>query len=144
VAPELPAPPQAWVEQKNGAVVRCAVGYRRYEGLEAAAALGRLYTPLRLFVTSSSRRSSWPERFAMARRSARMPSPCHALSAVAGRCVRRRATATYTTLESVRLLKTIREIHQELVGLADHPALGLAAAPTASTLEQFLSGLRTA
>ena len=41
---------QAWVEQKNGAVVRRAVGYRRYEGLEAAAALGRLYTALRLFV----------------------------------------------------------------------------------------------
>ena len=41
---------QAWVEQKNGAVVRRAVGYRRYEGLEAAAALARLYTSLRLFV----------------------------------------------------------------------------------------------
>ena len=41
---------QAWVEQKNGAVVRRAVGYRRYEGLEAAAALARLYSSLRLFV----------------------------------------------------------------------------------------------
>ena len=35
---------QAWVEQKNGAVVRRIVGYRRFEGLEAAAALARLYT----------------------------------------------------------------------------------------------------
>ena len=34
---------QAWVEQKNGAVVSRLVGYRRDEGLEAAAALGRLY-----------------------------------------------------------------------------------------------------
>jgi hypothetical protein len=33
---------QAWVEQKHGAVVRRTVGYRRYEGLEAAAALARL------------------------------------------------------------------------------------------------------
>ena len=41
---------QAWVEQKNGAVVRRAVGYRRYEGLDAAAALARLYASLRLFV----------------------------------------------------------------------------------------------
>jgi hypothetical protein len=41
---------QAWVEQKNGAVVRHAVGYRRYEGVEAAAALARLYAALRLFV----------------------------------------------------------------------------------------------
>ena len=41
---------QAWVEQKNGAVVWRSVGYRRYEGLDAAAALARLYTSLRLFV----------------------------------------------------------------------------------------------
>ena len=37
---------QAWVEQKNGAVVRRIVGYRRFEGLEAAAALARLYATL--------------------------------------------------------------------------------------------------
>ena len=30
---------QAWVEQKNGAVVRRTIGYRRFEGLEAAATL---------------------------------------------------------------------------------------------------------
>ena len=41
---------QAWVEQKNGAVVRHTVGHRRYEGLEAAAALAALYRSLRLFV----------------------------------------------------------------------------------------------
>ena len=41
---------QAWVEQKNGAVVRRIVGYRRFEGLEAAAALARLYATVRLFV----------------------------------------------------------------------------------------------
>ena len=40
---------QAWVEQKNGAVVRRTVGYPRYERLEAAA-LARLYAALRLFV----------------------------------------------------------------------------------------------
>src|SRR3954470_7595923 len=41
---------QAWVEQKNGAVVRRIVGYRRLEGLEAAAALAELYRSVRLFV----------------------------------------------------------------------------------------------
>ena len=41
-------------------------------------------------------------------------------------------------------MKTIREIQQGLVRLADRPAIGEAAAPTASTLEQFLCGLRTA
>jgi hypothetical protein len=38
------------VEQKNGAVVRRTIGYRRFEGLEAAAALARLYAAMRLFV----------------------------------------------------------------------------------------------
>ena len=38
------------MEQKNGAVVRRTIGYRRFEGLEAAAALARLYGAMRLFV----------------------------------------------------------------------------------------------
>ena len=41
---------QAFVERKNGAVVRRIVGYRRLEGLEAAAALSRLYATTRLYV----------------------------------------------------------------------------------------------
>ena len=41
---------QAFVEQKNGAVVRHMVGYRRLEGPEAVAALSRLYATARLFV----------------------------------------------------------------------------------------------
>jgi hypothetical protein len=41
---------QAFVEQKNGAVVRRMVGYRRFEGLEAAALLAQLYRSARLFV----------------------------------------------------------------------------------------------
>ena len=58
--------------------------------------------------------------------------------------VRRHATATYATLDPVRLLKTIREVQQELVALADPPVVDEATEPSASTLEQFLSGLRTA
>ncbi|MEY9280733.1 hypothetical protein ABIA03_001925 [Bradyrhizobium yuanmingense] len=41
---------QAFVEQKNGAVVRRMVGYRRFEGLEAAELLAELYRSARLFV----------------------------------------------------------------------------------------------
>jgi hypothetical protein len=40
----------AWVEQKNGAVVRRLVGYRRLEGVAAADALQQLYRASRLFV----------------------------------------------------------------------------------------------
>ena len=41
---------QAWVEQKNGAIVRKLLGYRRFEGLAAARAISRLYGASRLFV----------------------------------------------------------------------------------------------
>jgi len=39
---------QAWVEQKNGAIVRRLVGYGRFEGLEAVRALTRLYAAARI------------------------------------------------------------------------------------------------
>jgi hypothetical protein len=141
---------QAWVEQKNGAVVRRAVGYRRYEGLASAAALGRLYTALRLFV------NFFQPSFKLAgkvRDGAKVSKTYHPPATPYQRLladtrtsadVRRRAMATYAMLDPVRLLKTIREIQQELVELADRPGIGEAAAPSASTLEQFLCGLRTA
>jgi hypothetical protein len=39
---------QAWVEQKNGSIVRRLVGYGRFEGMAAARALARLYAAARL------------------------------------------------------------------------------------------------
>jgi hypothetical protein len=39
---------QAWVEQKNGAIVRRLVGYGRFVGAEATTALARLYEVVRL------------------------------------------------------------------------------------------------
>jgi hypothetical protein len=41
---------QAWVEQKNGAVVRKLIGYGRIEGLSATAALRRVYEVSRLYI----------------------------------------------------------------------------------------------
>jgi hypothetical protein len=41
---------QAWIEQKNDAIVRRLLGYRRFEGLAAARAITRLYGASRLFV----------------------------------------------------------------------------------------------
>ena len=58
--------------------------------------------------------------------------------------VRLRLEALRATLDPVRLLQQIRAAQQELVRLADTTVLGDAPRPTAPTLEQFLSGLRTA
>jgi hypothetical protein len=41
---------QAWIEQKNGAVVRKLLGYRRFQGIAAAQLITRLYGAARLFV----------------------------------------------------------------------------------------------
>jgi|ERR1035437_4036309 len=41
---------QAWVEQKNGAIVRKLIGYGRLEGLTATASLRRLYERSRLYI----------------------------------------------------------------------------------------------
>ena len=56
---------QAWVEQKNGAVVRKLVGYGRLEGLGATEALRRLYEVSRLYINffqpSFKLKSKWRE-----------------------------------------------------------------------------------
>jgi hypothetical protein len=41
---------QAWIEQKNGAVIRRFVGYDRFSGLMAGQLLGKLYGATRLYV----------------------------------------------------------------------------------------------
>ena len=41
---------QAWVEQKNGAVIRRMVGHERFSGVVACQALSHLYQAARLYV----------------------------------------------------------------------------------------------
>jgi hypothetical protein len=141
---------QAWVEQKNGAVVRRTVGYRRYEGLEAAAALARLYTASRLFVNflqPSFKLAGKARDGAKVKKKYHPPAtPYQRLMADTRTSeeVRCEVTAIHATLDPVQLLQTIRAGQQELVEIADRPTVGEATAPTAPTMEQFLSGLRTA
>jgi hypothetical protein len=141
---------QAWVEQKNGAVVRRTIGYRRFEGLEAAAALARLYAAMRLFVNffqPSFKLAAKARDGARVRKRYHPPAtPCQRLLADprTNAQVRRRVNELRATLDPVRLLKEIRAIQQQLVTIADPPVFGDTAKPSSPTLEQFLSGLRTA
>ena len=141
---------QAWVEQKNGAVVRRMIGYRRFEGLEAAAALARLYAAMRLFVNffqPSFKLAAKARDGAQVKKRYYPPAtPCQRLLVDPRTTdqVRRRLNELHATLDPVRLLKEIRAAQQELVAIADRPVLGDASKPGSPTLEQFLSGLRTA
>ncbi len=140
---------QAWVEQKNGAVVRRIVGYRRYVGLEAAATLGRLYISVRLFV------NFFQPSFKLAgkvRDGAKVTKRYHAPATPYQRLladvrtsdeVRCRVNAVHATLDPVRLLSEIRLAQRQLVEIADRPVTGEATALSAPTLAQFLLGLRT-
>ena len=134
---------QAWVEQKSGAVVRHTVGYRRYEGLEAAAALAKLYRSLRLF------RNFFQPSFKLASKSrdgAKVTKRYHP-PATPHQCLiseprtrvatRGRVAAVYATLDPVQLLSAIRSGQQRLVEIADRPVPGemmAPATPTASTM----------
>ncbi len=137
------------VEQKNGAVVRRIVGYRRTVGLEAAATLGRLYGSVRLFV------NFFQPSFKLAgkvRDGAKVTKRYHAPATPYQRLmadprtseeVQRRVGALHATLDPVRLLSEIRLAQQQLVEIADRPVTGEATASSAPTLAQFLLGLRT-
>ena len=141
---------QAWVEQKNGAVVRHTVGYRRYEGLEAAAALAELYRSLRLFVNFFQPSFKLAEK---SRDGAKVTKRYHSPATPHQRLVSDprttaatldRVAAIYAGLDPVQLLNAIRSGQRHLVEIADRPVSGETLALTAPALEEFLSGLRTA
>ena len=140
---------QAFVEQKNGAVVRRIVGYRRLEGLEAAAALSRLYATTRPCV------NFFQPSFKLAskqRDGARVTKRYHAPATPAQRlledprtpsAVSERVAELGATLDPIRLLRQMRADQQRVVDIADQPTANRED-PAAPPLEQFLAGLRTA
>src|ERR1700746_3339343 len=123
------------------------VGYRRSEGLEAAATLADLYARVRLFVNffqPSFKLAEKTREGAQVRKRYHPPAPpCQRLLAAlrAPPAVRERVTALKASLDPVSLLAEIRAAQQRLMGIADKPMTGDARAPT---LGGFLAGLRPA
>ena len=140
---------QAFVEQKNGAVVRRLVGHRRLEGLAAAAALSRLYASARLFVNFYQPSFKLAEKrrdgARVSKRYHPPATPCQRLLADprTPQAVQNKVADLSATLDPIRLLRQIRSWQQRIVDIADQPVVepGAASPPP---LEQFLAGLRTA
>lgn len=142
---------QAHIEQKNGAVVRRIVGYRRFEGMTAAQELGRLYATTRLFVNAFQPSFKLAEK---EREGARVRKRYHAPMTPCDRLigdprtspeVRERAEALRADLDPVRLLAEMRVAQQVLVALADRTVTTASATPAAPpAIAAFLAGLRTA
>ncbi len=115
---------QAWVEQKNGSVVRRLVGYRRLEGLAAADALSRLYAASRLFVNFFQPSFKLAEKIRVGARVTKRyhapETPCARLlqsaSVPEGMKVQLRTAAA--GFDPLSLLGEIRRMQECLAGLA--------------------------
>ena len=138
---------QAFVEQKNGAVVRHMVGYRRLEGPEAVAALSRLYATARLFVNffqPSFKLAGKTRDGARVRKRYHLPAtPFQRLLADprTSQGVRDAVSAQFDSLDPILLLRDMRRAQQRLVDLADKVGTVPEDVPS---IEEFLAGLRTA
>ena len=114
---------QAWIEQKNGAIVRKLVGYGRLEGLESAAALAKLHEVARLYVNyfqPSFKLKSKTREGAKVRKQYHAPAtPAERLLAndkVSAEC-KQQIREVFVALDPVELLRQIREAQRHLVSL---------------------------
>ncbi len=140
---------QAWVEQKNGAVVRRLVGYRRLEGLIAAKSLSRLYAASRLFVNffqPSFKLASKTRLGSRVRKSYHSPETPHsrllASNAVTEE-MKERLREVAAKLDPLSLLEEIRAVQHHLAELAAGQAPHLPPCHDGN-LDAFLKGLATA
>ena len=140
---------QAWVEQKNGSIVRRLVGYRRLEGIGAAAALSRLYAASRPFVNFFQPSFKLAEKKRVGARVTKRyhvpETPCGRLlqSEAVPEATKERLRAIATTLDPLRLLDEIRTVQHELAGIAAGTLLRVDPHRDAD-LDQFLKSLATA
>lgn len=140
---------QAWVEQKNGAVVRKLVGYHRLEGLRAAEALTRLYAASRMFVNffqPSFKLKDKARIGARIKKSYHPPAtPCARLLALdeIPEAVKERLREVAATLDPLRLLDEVRAMQHHVAGLAAGEAPH-AAPGRDPDLDAFLRSLATA
>ena len=110
---------QAWVEQKNGAVVRRLAGYGRLSGLAAASSLQRLYESARLYVNffqPSFKLASKQREGAVVHKRYHPPlAPYQRLLAsdAVDETVKQRLREQFAVLDPVALLKTIRGVQQD-------------------------------
>ncbi len=111
---------QAFVEQKNGAVVRRLIGYGRFDGIETARVLARLYAAARLHVNFFQPSFKLKEK---RREGAKVIKRYHAPATPYARAlahsklakaIKRKLSETYRSLDPVALLAEIRTCQDEL------------------------------
>lgn len=141
---------QAHVEQKNGAVVRRMVGYRRYAGIAAASELARLYRSMRLFVNFFQPSFKLMEK---TRDGARVAKRYHApltpyqrvqAHPAVSQAAKDALAAQFAQLDPVVLLHDVRQAQARLAALADATPFAEKDVDPKAEVELFLEGLRHA
>jgi hypothetical protein len=141
---------QAWVEQKNGAIVRRLVGYGRLSGLGATRALAQLYEASRLYVNffqpSFKLKSKTRDGARVSKKYHAPATPCDRLlgSPRVSDAVKRRLEEQFGRLDPVRLLRDIRSSQEVLRDLAGRRPAELPAAGAPGDVTTFLDSLTTA
>jgi hypothetical protein len=135
---------QAWIEQKNGAVVRRFVGYERLSGMVAGQCLAQLFQVVRLFVNHfqpSFKLRSKSRVGAKVRKVYHKPATPSARllgHASVAEGVKEQLRAEGGRLDPLELLHRIREGQAALAALASGES---GAGPERESLEQFLAKL---
>ena len=135
---------QAWVEQKNGAVIRRFLGHERYSGQVAGQTIAHLHRAMRLYVNYFQPSFKLVEKTrngsAVSKRYSPPATPCDRV--ISHEAITSEAKATLserrTTLDPVVLLHTIREAQSALASMVS-PELG--ANPRVESLDRFLARL---
>src|SRR6266480_991154 len=119
---------QAFVEQKNGAVVRRLMGYGRFDGVETARVMARLYAAARLYVNFFQPSFKLKEK---RREGAKVIKRYHTPSTPYERtlahpkvttAVKKRLRDQYRSLDPVGLLAEIRATQEKLGNRVDRRA----------------------
>jgi hypothetical protein len=135
---------QAWIEQKNGAVIRRMVGHERFSGIVAGQALAQLLQAVRLYVNYFQPSFKLRERVregSKVKKSYYPPAtPCERLLAhqEVDEKIKERLRTQQERLDPVALLQRIRQGQTALAALSTgEPSDG----PDRENLNQFLAGL---
>ena len=116
---------QAWIEQKNGAIVRKLLGYRRFEGIAAAQVLARLYGASRLFVNFFQPSFKLAEKHRqgaqVTKRYHPPQTPCERLllAETVSDAIKVKLHEVGDALDPLQLLEEVRAMQSQLVLLAD-------------------------
>ena len=135
---------QAWIEQKNGAVIRRFMGHDRYSGQVAGQTMAHLYEAMRRYVNYFQPSFKLAEKrrdgSAVIKRYSPPATLCERVmrhEAVSAE-VKARLGARRDTLDPMALLHTIREAQSALATIVS-PEVG--ATPRGESLERFLARL---